>query len=289
MTFEESLFIKSFDKKAGVLKTSPSLGKKIVVRDNELKKLMDLLVGKKVTLYLEDTGLDFEVKGFKGEIPLTVRGIKNEKLFDKHDIVTKVENVSPFSGLEFIDIGYIDFSGGDVIGLVLLAISLFIVIFFTYIFMYIVLYPIVLLISSVFTLGEAWKMRRKKKVYVLLDTNNPNALRELKELVSNVINEKGSVEEIPTEILEKPNRNILSKLRKIYKVYNAGVNSQIASLFFASIVIAIWIFKKELIQPALFYIEIILATLYLIGLALTVYSGYSRRKIKSLRNRFEAD
>ncbi len=289
MTFEESLFIKSFDKKAGVLKTSPSLGKKIVVRDNELKKLMDLLVGKKVTLYLEDTGLDFEVKGFKGEIPLTVRGIKNEKLFDKHDIVTKVENVSPFSGLEFIDIGYIDFSGGDVIGLVLLAISLFIVIFFTYIFMYIVLYPIVLLISSVFTLGEAWKMRRKKKVYVLLDTNNPNALRELKELVSNVINEKGSVEEIPTEILEKPNRNILSKLRKIYKVYNAGVNSQIVSLFFASIVIAIWIFKKELIQPALFYIEIILATLYLIGLALTVYSGYSRRKIKSLRNRFEAD
>ncbi len=289
MTFEESLFIKSFDKKEGVLKTSPSLGKKIIVRDNELKKLMDLLVGKKVTLYLEDTGLDFEVKGFKGEIPLTVRGIKNEKLFDKHDIVTKVENVSPFSGLEFIDIGYIDFSGGDVIGLVLLAISLFIVIFFTYIFMYIVLYPIVLLISSVFTLGEAWKMRRKKKVYVLLDTNNPNALRELKELVSNVINEKGSVEEIPTEILEKPNRNILSKLRKIYKVYNAGVNSQIASLFFASIVIAIWIFKKELIQPALFYIEIILATLYLIGLALTVYSGYSRRKIKSLRNRFEAD
>ncbi len=281
MPFEESLFIINFDKRWGVIKTSPSLGKNVVVKDNELRKLMSLLVGRKVTLYLDDTGLNFEVKGFKGEISLTVRGIKNEDLFKRHSIVTKVENVRSISGLEFADIGFVDFGGGDAFGLVMLAIFLFIVIFFTYIFMYIILYPLVLLISSIFTLGEAWRMGRKTKIHVLLDTNNPKTLKEFKKLVSSVLIEKGSIDEVPIEVLEKPHSNLLNKLRKIYKVYNTGVNSQVASLFFASIAIALWVFKKELIQPVLFYVEVGLAVLYLVGLALTIYSGFSKRKIKA--------
>ncbi|MGQ4892254.1 MAG: hypothetical protein ACP6IP_07165 [Candidatus Njordarchaeia archaeon] len=285
MAFQREALIKGFLGESNTLKISPPMDKPISVGNDKLRKLIEKLKNRKAVLILEDTGLKYEVIGVKSELEITVRGFKKISELEKNPVFLREEDSHGFLHIDlsgFADIGAV--ASGDVLFYVLWIIMLLVVslllVDLIAIFLYAVVYPTVLIISSIFTLGEAWRMRGKRKLAIRVDTSDENFLENLEKLVRLVIENKGSVDPVIPII----NEDLLSKayrMKRIYSLYSNGLNAQSLALFTGMIFGVIWFINRDIISGYLFWILEILGVIYLTGLALTIVAAIERRRTET--------
>jgi len=249
------------------------------VLDDELWDTVKYL-SREMTIDYEDSEPIPIAKRIKADIPLTIYGV-NKKLRRELSESGKFFRYTykQFSFLEVL--GHMPPSGSEldiiVVGIIL-AIVLFLAIY------YIILIPLLIIVLSVFTFGEAWTMMRRTIFLMPVDTSDETLCNKIVNVVRTVLLEKSAIEGIPEKCIPQDIKAYMKTLLSIHKSFWKGMALQATAIILFGILIGIQKYTGWLSSTIYFYSEISLGVLFLIGFFISVISGL-RRKLTEVPSR----
>jgi len=254
------------------VKASKDFKKILVVEDDKLLQIAKLFKNKKAKIIYDDKGPYGVLKGIKGTLDISIQGLaKNiENEIESFEIIYKKEEGT---FLPDIDLFFVPSSADDLLFLIGIIIAI-IVLAALY---FLVISPLLLIISSIFTLGEAWKMRRSTKFTLKINSADEALPRNLEQLFSIIIRNKATMSIVPEGLISRPYIQYAKRLHKIFKLFRYGFRIQIITVYIGIIFATIIYLYNIPITPEIKVLAFILGGIFLVGLFLVTIAGHMRR------------
>jgi len=273
---ELSSIILNVDEKSRRISVKDPKGfeKILVVEDDKLLRIAKLFKNKKAKITYGDKGPYGVLKEIKGDLDINIHGLPKsiENEIESLGIIYRKEEEKV---LPDIDLFFIPTSGDDLLFLIgiIVAIIILAALYF------LVISPLLLIISSIFTLGEAWKMRRSTKFTLKIDSANETLSRRLEQLLSITIRNKAAMSIIPEGLVSGTYIQYAKQLRKIFKLFRYGFRIQIIVVYIGIILAAIIYYYHIPITTEIKMLAFILGGIFLAGLFLVTIAGHMRRSM----------
>jgi len=217
------------------------------------------------------------IKSVKGKISLVVHGAHKslrEKLKSFGELKSYLSN--SIRGLDMADLPIIGF-GDDLFGVIIVIIFIVLLPLILAAIYYLLIVPLLIMILTIFTLGEAYYMMWRKILVVDFDTNSEESIRKIKELALNVGLSKGALENLPDRYLPRDLTEYLKSLLRIYKLFWNGIVVQTIAIILFGLIFAINRYMGILPHDLYFNLEIGLALIFLAGFVISIIASYLRR------------
>ncbi len=247
--------------------------KTLIAGDEDVLKIADIFRNRKATIVYEEKGGSPILKIVRGELKVELLGLSKDA---ESEVVLFDEGSKPLSSIGYIDISFIDIWGESL--LYLLAVILLVAILITIYF--VIIYPLILIISSILTLGETWRMRRVTKITMSVDSSNKVSIENIKKLLSIAVKNKASISINPRRMLPRNLSEYLDRTNKIFRLFRLGFMIQVVIIYTGIILAGMIYFLKMPITQEVKYLAIGLGVIFLVGLFLTVVAGHMRRVLR---------
>jgi len=249
--------------------------KTLIVEDNNVLKIADIFRNRGATIVYEERGGTLFLRVIRGELEVKLLGLSKDT---EREVILLDKGSGSSSSTGFMDIPLIDIGGEGLI--YFLAIILLVIILIAIYF--VVVYPLILIISSIFTLGETWKMRRVTKIVMDIDSSSETAVKNVEKLISIAVKNKAAISINPRRTTPKHVSEYIDYTNRIFKLFTAGFVLQAIIIYTSIIVASIIYFLKTPITEGIKYLAMSFGIIYLVGLFLTVLAGYMRRGLKAI-------
>jgi len=212
------------------------------------------------------------VKRMKANIPAIIYGVTGdlkEKLKDKGGFMRfTYKRLSvlayAFQFVTFSDLDLIIY--GIVIGILLLLVIY-----------YIIIIPLLVLILSIFTLGEAWTMMRRSVFLMPADTADETLCRKVQKVIEIILRSKSGIEGIPEKCIPDEIRSHVKNFLNVHKMFWRGIGLQALAIILFGILLGLTKFTNWVPHDIYFYSEIALGVFFIIGFFLSIFGGLRRK------------
>lgn len=270
-----------FDKSNKILKIEISTNDEKEVKELYVEdaKLMDI-IGEFVSI----ESVEYEegdphpiLKSVKGKISFIIYGAHKglrEKLRKYGELKSYLpQTLQGYSPSDFPAIGSVD----DPLGFIIVVILVILFPLILAALYYLLIVPLLIMVLTVFTLGEAFYMMWRKVLVIDFDTGSEESIRNLEEIALNVGLSKGAIEKLPRQYLPKNLTEYLEKLLRIHKLFWRGIVIQTIAIIIFAVILAVNRYLSPVPKEIYFQIEIVLAIFFLVGFSISMLAGYLRR------------
>lgn len=155
---------------------------------------------------------------------------------------------------------------------------------------YFLIIPLLILILSIFTMGEAIKMLKRKILTIEYDSEDKLLCNKIRGIILTILKNKGSVNRGPKHCLSPDLRNYINFFRNIYKVFWTGMSLQGLSIILIGILYGLTKYLGWIPEEIFYYLEVVFAIIFAAGFFLSIWSGLRRKftevptKLKYIQN-----
>jgi len=205
--------------------------------------------------------LNFVIYGFNSKI--------GEMLKDKGSFSAYTKDALALSAIPAM------FLSGSELDIFILAILIALLVIFS--IYYFLLIPILILILSIFTMGEAIRMLRRKIFTIDIDSSDQELCKKIREIVKVILLNKGALTTKPERCLTQEYRKYIEYFKGIYEKFWTGMALQGLGIIMLGILYGVTKFFKLIPGDIFFYLEIVFAIIFAVGFLLSVWAGLSRK------------
>ncbi len=205
--------------------------------------------------------MSFVIYGFNSRIK---EALKDMGVFSPYTREVLLESIVPAASLT-----------GSELDIIILAIILALLVMFS--IYYFLIIPILILILSIFTLGEAIRMVKRKRFTIDIDSSDDQLCRKIREIVRIVLLNKGVVDKVIKTCMTPEYEKYLNEFKSIHIRFWRGMSLQGLAIILLGILYGLTKIYKLIPGDIFYFTEIIFAIIFAIGFLLSMWSGLSRR------------